>query len=337
MEKFSAAERTSVSDPATTWDGIIADAPDAWLWHSRRMLEFTICAAESLHPVDRSFFVTEGKNIVGVVPLVVHDSVGERAPAREAGYHPGIRFLPWPAMKGAPSEAFEDFAFSELEQRARQTGASHITVQLIPPHDRGDEEARVMRVVEKFGYVRRHFESHVIFLEPDTLSQVRERYRRYHKKFAPLFNVSIVEKAAVTLELEETYAELHVKDIGRKVRSRESYTKQTDIARGGEGFYVVVQEKDQGRIVGMLLVSLYKNAAYDNSVAVDPDFADQYISHLMKWSAIEELLRRGTPTYELGPKAQADASEKERGISHFKEGWSRGKTRVIWEIEKELA
>ena len=85
----------------------------------------------------------------------------------------------------------------------------------------------------------------------------------------------------------------------------------------------------------MLLVSLYKNAAYDGSVAVDPDFASQNVSHLLKWRVIEELQKRKVPTYELGQKADPSSStKKELGITHFKEGWSRDRTRSIWKIEK---
>ena len=123
----------------------------------------------------------------------------------------------------------------------------------------------------------------------------------------------------MTPELEETYFKLHVKDAGGQFRSRESYTKQADIARGGEAFYVVATHTESGTIVGMLLVSLYKNTAYDNSVAVDPDFADKYVSHLLKWRAIEELQKRKVPTYELGQKADPlSSTKKEIGISHFK-------------------
>jgi lipid II:glycine glycyltransferase (peptidoglycan interpeptide bridge formation enzyme) len=119
-------------------------------------------------------------------------------------------------------------------------------------------------------------------------------------------------------------------------RSRESFTKQADVARNGEAFFVVVKDNDTGMIVGMLLVSCYKNAAYDNSVAIDPDFAQRYVGHLLKWRAIEELQKRNIPTYELGQIAREDASVKEKGINHFKEGWSRGNTRVLWVLEKTL-
>ncbi|HEY4517710.1 MAG TPA: GNAT family N-acetyltransferase, partial [Candidatus Paceibacterota bacterium] len=189
----------------------------------------------------------------------------------------------------------------------------------------------------KYEYEPKHFDSHVIAITNETLGAVRERYRRYHKKYSSLFTLNVVEEAAVTPELEETYFQLHVKDAGRQVRSRESFTKQADTAREGEGFYVVTTHIKSGTTAGMLLVSLYKNIAYDNSVAVDPDFADRYVGHLLKWRAIEELQKRRVLTYELGPKYDnTSATKKELGINHFKEGWSRGCTRTVWEMEKYL-
>jgi hypothetical protein len=92
----------------------------------------------------------------------------------------------------------------------------------------------------------------------------------------------------------------------------------------------------------MLLVSLYKGSAYDNSVAVDPAFQQEYVSHLLKWTAIEELLRRGAQSYELGPKAESSSfmalpSEKSRGISYLKEGWARDSVRRVGVAEEFLS
>jgi len=181
-----------------------------------------------------------------------------------------------------------------------------------------------------------------MLLEGDPLPNIRERYRRYVKKFSSRYSMSIADEDHVTPDLEEAYFRLHVKDADGQFRSRESYTLQADLARQGEGFFVIARNHVSDQVAGMLLVSIYKNAAYDNSVAVDPDFQHEYVSHLLKWAAVKELSRRGAKTYELGPKAEnahfmSVPSEKNLGISYFKEGWSRASVRRVGVAEKFLS
>ena len=91
----------------------------------------------------------------------------------------------------------------------------------------------------------------------------------------------------------------------------------------------------------MLLVSLHKGAAFDNSVGVDPDYQQHYVSHLMKWTAIETLIARAAESYELGERAILPTvtklpSSKNYGITHFKEGWARQADKTVYVAEKFL-
>ena len=102
------------------------------------------------------------------------------------------------------------------------------------------------------------------------------------------------------------------------------------------------KHKESGVLAGMLLVSFYKKAAYDNSVAVDPDHHQNYVSHLLKWNAISELVKRGAVSYELGIKAELPdlmriPSRKNLGISNFKDGWARGSVKRVFVADKFLS
>jgi hypothetical protein len=205
----------------------------------------------------------------------------------------------------------------------------------------GNEQQRLARVISEHRYLDSTYISHSLNVQHDTLANVRERYRRYVKKFIPQYELAIKEGDAVTPELEEIYFRLHVKDAGGYFRSRESYRFQADLARNHEAFYVIATRRGRNVVAGMLLVSIYKGAAYDNSVAVDPDFQEEYVSHLLKWTAIQSLLARGVQTYELGEKAllpttSSIPSAKNYGISHFKEGWSKGSVKTVIVAEKFL-
>lgn len=335
--KIQAVAIKEVTGVPELWQEIVGASPDGWFWNTWTNHEFNLCAGQKFNAIDYSFFIYDDDRAVGVVPLIIQERVIDGVAMREAVYYSG--FLPWPCIRHDVEnrEEVENFVFEEIEKRAREAGVRRVLMRLIPPRNIGNEESRVSKIAETHGYTVRHFDSHVVEITNNTLKEVRERYRRYYKKYSSLFTLSVAEKADVTLELEQTYFELHVKDAVGQFRSRESYTKQSDIARAGEAFYVVATHTESGTVAGMLLVSLYKNAAYDNSVAVDPDFADMRVSHLLKWRAIEELQSREVATYELGLKADPlSSTPKELGITHFKEGWSRGHTRPIWEVEKLL-
>lgn len=334
---LEARDVSSTPDARQVWKKVVDGSPDAWHWHTWNTLQFTMSAATTLHPSDLSFFVYEVERVVGCVPLMVRDSA-EGATDRVAAYHPGIGFLPWPACATENDhETFENFAFEELERRARSAGAACIRLRLTPPRNVGNEKERAEKLANTFGYTLSEISSHTMSLDADIFSRVRDRYQRYYRKFSPRFDVRIVEGAGVTKECAEQYAQLHEKDAGRRVRSPESYQRQADTARAGQGFYVVVMHEESKRPAGMLLISLYKDVAYDNSVAIDPEYAELRIGVILKWAAIEELLRRGVHLYDLGPRADlATANEKERGIIQFKEGWTRGQVRSVWQLEKLL-
>jgi hypothetical protein len=329
-------------DRSVEWDRLCMDSPDAWFWHTWANMEFNLAAAQKNEAKNLSFFVLLDGKPVGIVPLLVEQTtIGDDFSAWDAGYYGGP--LPWPAfLAGLPNfQGIEDYAFQELERRSREAGAGRIRVRLSPPQPVGNAEQRIARTVSARRYLDSSYVSHSVNIRPDSLAHVRERYRRYVKKFIPQYELSIKEGAAVTKEVEDNYFHLHVKDAGGQFRSRESYSFQAHLARKHEAFYVTAGRRGGTRVAGMLLVSVCKSAAYDNSVAVDPECQDEYVSHMLKWTAIETLLARGITTYELGQKALLATtvsipSSKDYGISHFKEGWSEGTTKTVWMAEKFL-
>ena len=340
-KSYAALGIEAVPDAMQLWQRLAEASPDAWFWHTWANMQFNFVAAQKSEPRNLSFFVMADGEPVGLVPLMVNRTQIGDVTGWEASYYGGP--LPWPAFVGGVTDlaAAEQFALAELEARAREAGAERIRLRLEPPSPSASEHERLERAVA-LKYLDGSYISHWIALDGNTLGNVRERYRRYVKKFAPAYDMTVVDGEGVTPEIEETYFHLHVKDAGGQFRSRESYRCQADLARRREAFFVIARKRATNAIAGMLLVSYYKGAAYDNSVAVDPDYQHEYVSHLLKWKAIEELLGRGASSYELGPASGPPSltslpSEKNRGISHFKDGWARGETRRVVMAEKFLS
>jgi Acetyltransferase (GNAT) domain len=341
MSAYSVLPLEAAPDAQQIWQRLADDCPDAWFWHTWANMQFNFAAAQKSDVRNLSFFVIHEGQAVGFVPLMVNRTAIGELTAWEASYYGGP--LPWPAFVAdlKDLEAAETFALTQLETRAREAGAERIRLRLEPPLPAPNERERLERAVA-LQFLDSSYVSHWMVVNEHTLNQVRERYRRYVKKFSPRYEMSVADGDAVTPALEETYFHLHVKDAEGQFRSRESYRFQADLARQGEAFFVIAKNRTAGEITGMLLVSAYKKVAYDNSVAVDPAYQEDYVSHLLKWIAIEELLRRGVSHYELGPKAGLPSfmwlpSEKNRGISYFKEGWSRESVRRVVMAEKFLS
>ncbi len=327
---LQAIDIQKVADAPELWQEIVDASTDGWHWHTWLAHEFNLCAGETYAAQDLSFFVYEDRKAVGVVPLIVQEKrVGDTI-EREATYYSG--FLPWPCFRHEVQsrETLEDFAFEELERRARKADAHHIRFWLTPPIHRGDELERVTRVATEHKYRYLPLSFHVATVSSQTLAVVRSRYD--YKHFSPFFAMTVAEGSGVAGALEESYFKLHTKDAGGQFRSRKSYTKQADIVRGGEGFYVVATHKESGGIAGMALISCYKGAAYYNSVAVDPAFQKLCVGYQLQCKAIEELLNRGIQLYDLGPKE--DSSEKKLGIAHFKDKFARHQSRDVYQLEK---
>ena len=172
-----------------------------------------------------------------------------------------------------------------------------------------------------------------------TLVTVRERYRRYVRKFRDLYELRIIGPGEVADDLAATYMDLHVKDAGGVFRPLNTYQCQVDQISAGEAFFVCAYRIAERRMAGMLLVQVLKGAAFDASVAVDPAFEHDGVSYLLKWHAIEHLIALGVRDYELGRAALSPTllwrpTEKNYGISFFKDGWSRGHLKPVWCAER---
>lgn len=331
--KLQAINIQDVANAPTLWKEIVDASLDGWTWHTWQAHEFNLCSGAQYAAKDLSFFVYNGEQAVGVVPLIVE----ERGGRRRAAYYSG--FLPWPCFRRNVGErdALEDFAFSELEQRAKDASATSIVVMLTPPVNTGDEESRARRIAQEKGYDVTTAKWHFTEVTPELLSHVRSRYD--YKHFLRFLDLSIAEGAGMTTMLEEAYFTLHVADAGGQFRSRESYTSQADAARSGEGFYVVATHKETGTIAGMALIQVYKGAAFYSSVAVEPKFSRLCVGYQLQCRAVEELLARGIRTYNLGLIADPlrEASEKELGISRFKSKVSGTGSRPMYTMRKSLS
>lgn len=324
-------------DTAAAWDRVVAASPEAWFWATRTAHLYRLKYLETVGTLlaDRSFILLRDGKPIGLCPLVLRRDEG----AIFANYLDAP--LPAPIIVGDTPDrsSVEAALFDELERRVRESGAGMISIMLAPPGIGDDFRDRFATLVRSRTFVDTSYLAQYIEIVPDTLASVRERYKRNVRKFRESYDLAVLERDGIDPGLARTYMALHTKDAGRVVRTLPTYEAQVELARRGEGFWVQATNRAASRVAGMLLVSLYKNAAYDFSVAVDPDFADEQVSHLLKWKAIERLIELGVTHYELGRAALAPTylwqpTAKNYGIAFFKDGWSRGRLKTVWTADK---
>ncbi len=320
------------------WDYIVNNAPQAWCWHTRAWHSFIKSASEKMNFQDHSFFILKNNRPICLVPMATCDIQYENGITREAGYYGGP--LPWPcALYGEVT--VEKYAIEEAERRARSAGAGRMSFMSSSPFVKLRRDEWFDPILASLGYIDISFDSHLVLVDKNLLGNVRKTYRKQVARNKKSIETKIMRGALISEELTKKYLELHVKDAGGQFRSYESYRCQTNLVRQGEGFFVVASDVSSKKIVGMLLISIVKGAAYDNSVAVDPEFQNAGVSHIMKWRTIEELVDMGISHYELGmifntPKMNFIPSANQRGISFFKSGWSRDSSKKIFVAEKCL-
>jgi len=316
------------SDWTSRWDKLIDECPDAWYWHLRSVNRYMQSIVGAEHLTDASFFVVLNGEPVGVVPMLIGPVQSGEYRVLEAGYNGNP--LPWPCLSGSvhADPEIEGASISEAERRAQDAGAARISFVLSPPLDLADNDHRFDQLLIKKGYVDSGYLSHRLKLDENSLSRVRSRYIRYVKKFMPRYELKILERENMGEQFAAEYMQLHIKDAGGQFRPDASFQAQIETAIVGDGFFVAAYGRESGELAGALQIMNYKQSAFESSVAVNPESKSEYVSHLLRWKAIETLIARNSKSYEFGPRAKlptwsAIPDDKNRGISFFKEGWAR--------------
>lgn len=325
---------SSEAELLSAWSDVVLRSDNSWFWSSSEFFQYQKKCLDdkNIEYKDFSFFIVCNGSYVGLCLLLISRVSYSGVSFWEGGGAMGA--LPWPCLSVSSEEyeELEDSIFEEAERRLYLFGASAVKFSLSPPGMAGAQELLYEKSLDNLVLKRSYFDSsynsHFMTIDGASLDSVRSRYRRYFNKYIKKYNVYSVSGQLVTDELVEKYSELHAKDAGRVVRGTGTFYEQARMAREGMGFWMVAQEKDTSNIVGILQINSFKGHCYDASVAIDPEYQNDQISHLLKWRVIEKLLAENIISYELGvkyelPNLMEQMTLKNKGISFFKEGWSR--------------
>jgi hypothetical protein len=325
-------------DIKSIWDSIADNTTNAWFWstYAQYCFRITVLKSAGNFIADDSFVLLKDGEPCGLAPLIFVKAISYNG--IQAGYDMPLPFPMIIDSVGNYSETL-DYVFDEIEKRCKANNIGMIKFIFSPPCTDTTSSKFISELIFQRNFVDCSINSHCMEISSSTLHSVRKRYIRYVKKFQPKYQLTMLDANNCYEDLAKEYMALHVKDSGKQNRPLATYEGQISLIKNKEAVMVQAKNIQDNKIVGMLIVSIYKKSAFDNSVAVDPDYTNHYISHLMKWKIIQYLHNENILSYELGPSAEMpnyllQPNKKNYGISHFKQGWSRDGMKKVFIIEK---
>ena len=159
-----------------------------------------------------------------------------------------------------------------------------------------------------------------------TIDEIRLCFRKSYK---PLTNKTFNEWDVSVFDgtIDDTFEEfrlLHKEVAGRETRSRESWYIQKMQIMSKNAFLVTIRDKDI--LIGAGFFTYTKDIGVYSVGAYKRELFDKPIGHVVQMKAIQVLKEKGCKLYHIGQKVTPldnyNPSEKEKSISHFKEGFS---------------
>lgn len=321
------------------WDKLISKSSNHWYFSSIDFNYFHIeyLKEQNLFEDNNSFFVYENEKLVALTILIFSRNTNSNL--INASYHEDYP-LPWPIISDECKNRDDiyQFIFEEIHKRIEQNKISSVKFILNSPVVTKKIEDEFTKILLNYNMIDNSYYSHFIELNDLTLSKIRKSYIKIVKRNINKFPVKIIQKDNYYEKLPKDYKLLHTQDRGKEVRSLKSYDLQLEAIKKNKAFAVQIFSNED-KLIGMLIIFLDKNCAYDGSVGVCPDYKRFSISHLLKYNAILELNKRNIKFYELGKAAISPTynflpTEKNYKISFFKNGWSNNIYKKVFVAEK---
>jgi FemAB family protein len=303
------------------WVRVLAAAAYAPVSHSRTMIAYQVAYAVQAGPLeDCSLLIRHGGEAVGVWPLVVRTIDGQ---------------VSLGSNEGAVLPPLFVASLGRKLQRGLMVGLVDCIESLLPA--KGTWQGS-----ESFQDAGPCSEWHLLLMERGaTLAVGHEMYADLgrdpatikaglRKSYKSLLTSATRHWQATVLAGDcagpfAEFRQLHQQVAGRVTRSAETWERQLAAIDDGAAFLVTLRDAG-GRLVGAGLFhvspheGLYAVGAYDRSLF------DKPLGHLVQWTAIQEMQRRGLRWYKLGTRSYAGSlpapSDKELSIAHFKQGFA---------------
>ncbi len=309
-------------------DDIWTQSKQGWIWNTVQMFEFRkSCLPKGKETKDLSFVIYKEGKPIGFFFLLAFKS----QTYFEATFSAAPLYWPCFIDRYADDLKINKETFAYIDMLCMDNNIGSLKVMLSD----GQSKSKIYHsILQEHNYIDESYDSHIVKPKEFSIRDVRPKNRQMIRKYADKFVVKILLESDITEDTIHQYNKLHVLDSGGNFRDLNTYYKQFELFQKG-GFVVCAFAKENNNIsVGMLHVLVSKNEAYETSVAVNPEYHKFYVSHILKFHAIQYMQSEQVEVYELGQSFYCSTlshipSKKNYGINYFKDGWSGGKTRRV--------
>lgn len=294
--------RADVGD--TAWDTFVYDHPLGWFWHTSQWLAYSL--AYTPQAVDHSFMVVDHYEPLALVPLVQGPN-GSLVMGGQITPAPLFNFVSGPDM------ALANFAITSAEKRLR--GHVALPIRLRPgivPQGLMPESCQA-----QIG------STYVVDLRVGE----RELWKNLRKSYKSLIHKAQREFAIATYAKDwavDIARELHLVSAGRETRPRETWECMKQWVVDGQAVVALgapavrsVPKNDRSAVAYAYAIRYKRCAYYASGASLDKSG----LAHALQWELMNALRCGDISMYEIGYAADADATEKEKGIAHFKAGF----------------
>jgi hypothetical protein len=320
------------------WDRFCAESEDAWFWHTSDWLRYQRAYRPELASRDRSFFLEDGAEVVAVCPLL-EETLGPGHVELGAGGSAAPAPVLASPLDAARRRDASRAVGEAVDAIADAVGAARVTFRDSPLSPGFARRAPLGNPLLDLGYLDVSLRTQVIDLEPpeaELWAGLRKGHRSDVRRAERTLEIEVLDTRTIRDEAFDAYRRLHAKAAGRVTRPAVTFDLMHAWIRRGDALLVTARQ--QGALLSVALLIVYKAAAYYASGANDPEAEGPGIAHLVQWRALQELKGRGVRRYEIGWQQQVPvlhdvASAKQRSISHFKHGFG-GATWPLFAGEK---
>lgn len=310
------------------WNNFCLNSDNAWFWHTTSWLEYILNFELKREATNFSFFVSEGKTIKAIVPLIREKNKFNEKDIWEFSYQNAA--IPAPSfdirLAGTERLSIEKMVFEEIDRLAKNNNIGRSRFWL-SPLARGFMKVPLSRNFPmEYGYTDISLNSLLIDLRKDEKELWRELRRNHRRNIeeGKKFKIEIYTKENIRDDIFYSYKTTHCKAAGRQTRSDKTFEMMLEWIKKGQAFLATAES--EGKLIGFEHYIIYKNNVYGASAANDPDFAHLPIRHILEWEAILWMKKQGFDFYEIGlqqygPLPYDCPSDKQINISHFKRGY----------------
>ncbi len=307
------------------WGALCGESPDAWFWHTREWLDYSVAYRPDLQARERSLLVVEGSRVHAVAPLLVERHPHGVELSFGGGHGPALALGAAGGASDGLRRRVEDAGWQAVDGIAREEGALRARFAWSPLAPSAQQQHLLPLLAR--GAVDTSLATQVIDLGP-SLNALERGMRKGHradvKRAGSLFTVEVLHGPQVAHERLAAYQAMHARAAGRVTRAQATFDMMFDWVR--QGLAALVEASQDGQPVGFALLFLHGAGAYYGSGCTDPDAGDLPVGHALQWGAITWLREHGYARYEIGwqqygPLPHDVPSAKEVNIARFKRGF----------------